>query len=181
MRDKNVFDISQRQAKIVRTEFEKSHPPVLIVAPLSKKTRVMIVGFISMLLLLFIIGIGSIAGLLIKQPGIKVDMSITARTKPQLEFMNLDFDPAEFPKYSNFDLPTWDEDELLSGVFSERNIEVEVKIDKNGNVTSAKALNGHQFLREICQQAALKTTFFPPVMAEVTLIYKFAVKKQDFF
>jgi hypothetical protein len=62
---------------------------------------------------------------------------------------------------------------------SEEIINVQIEIDENGNVTSAKAVSGHPFLQTESIKAALKSTFEPvklsgkPVKITGVTVYKF--------
>lgn len=58
---------------------------------------------------------------------------------------------------------------------------VEIKIDKEGRVTSAKAVSGHPLLRKASEQAVLKSAFEPSdnvVERSVRLIYGFYFSSQ---
>lgn len=60
-------------------------------------------------------------------------------------------------------------------------VSVQVLIDENGNVVSAKAVDGHPLLRGVSEKAALGAKFKPtllsnqPVKVSGVIIYKFAV------
>lgn len=62
-------------------------------------------------------------------------------------------------------------------------VAVEIEIDKEGNVTSAKAISGHQFLRQESELAALKSKFKPamignkPVKAKAQIVYNFVARR----
>lgn len=62
-------------------------------------------------------------------------------------------------------------------------VTVEIEIDTEGNVTSAKAVNGHQFLRQDSEIAALKSKFKPamignkPVKAKAQIVYNFVARR----
>ena len=59
---------------------------------------------------------------------------------------------------------------------------VQVKINKDGTIASAKAINGHPLLRGISEQAALKSTFEPTETAderEVNLTYVFLLDADE--
>lgn len=62
-------------------------------------------------------------------------------------------------------------------------VTVEIEIDTEGNVTSANAINGHQFLRQESEIAALKSKFKPamignkPVKAKAQIVYNFVARR----
>ena len=62
-------------------------------------------------------------------------------------------------------------------------VKVEVMIDAEGNVTSAKAVEGHQFLRLDAEEAAHRSKFKPamfdgkPIKAKGYIIYNFTTGK----
>lgn len=64
----------------------------------------------------------------------------------------------------------------------EGRVTVEVEIDANGDVTSAKAVSGHQMLRTSAEDAAKRTKFKPatfnnrPIKGKGTIIYNFSLK-----
>lgn len=61
-------------------------------------------------------------------------------------------------------------------------VEVEIEINDEGEVTSAKATTGHQMLRSSAEYAALRTKFKPflfnniPIKAKGTVVYNFSIK-----
>lgn len=65
------------------------------------------------------------------------------------------------------------------------NVEVEVKIDEEGNVSSAKAFSGHPLLRTAAETAAKQWKFKPaklgetPVKVEGVLTFNFALEKTE--
>lgn len=67
----------------------------------------------------------------------------------------------------------------------EGRVAVEVEIDEEGNVTSAKAVSGHQMLRDSAEDAARKTKFRPfeldgtPIKARGTINYNFSLKGSE--
>ncbi|MEZ5426204.1 MAG: energy transducer TonB [Pyrinomonadaceae bacterium] len=67
----------------------------------------------------------------------------------------------EKPKLDLSKLPTCDKRELKTTIFSDQNdqVEVRVTVDKNGNVTEAKAVSGDEFLRGPAEEAARKSLF----------------------
>jgi TonB family protein len=64
----------------------------------------------------------------------------------------------------------------------EGRVTVEVELDVNGDVTSAKATSGHQMLRASAEDAAKRSKFHPalfnnrPIRAKGTIIYNFSLK-----
>jgi TonB family protein len=64
----------------------------------------------------------------------------------------------------------------------EGRVVVEVELDVQGNVTSAKAVSGHQMLRSSAEDAAAKSKFKPamfdgkPIRARGTVTYNFSLK-----
>ena len=46
-------------------------------------------------------------------------------------------------------------------------VNVQVTIDENGNVISAKAVSGHLMLRQVSEEAARKAKFSPTTLSEV--------------
>lgn len=67
----------------------------------------------------------------------------------------------------------------------EGRVAVEVEIDEEGNVTSAKAVSGHQMLRDLAEDAAKRTKFRPfeldglPIKAKGTINYNFSLKGSE--
>lgn len=72
---------------------------------------------------------------------------------------NIGADHVEIPTIELEQLPTNDIKELKKTVFATRRIRVKIKIDENGEVLEAKALNGHQVLQESSVRAAKKSLF----------------------
>lgn len=72
---------------------------------------------------------------------------------------NIDADLLELPVIRLEQLPTTDLKELRKTVFAQRKIRVRITIDENGDVNEAKALNGHEVLRESSVEAAKKSLF----------------------
>jgi len=64
----------------------------------------------------------------------------------------------------------------------EGRVTVEVEVDSNGDVTSAKAMTGHQMLRTAAEDAAKRSKFKPatfnnkPIKGKGTIIYNFSLK-----
>jgi outer membrane biosynthesis protein TonB len=55
-----------------------------------------------------------------------------------------------------------------------QSVSVEAKIDKQGNVTSAKAYSGHPILKNISEKAALASKFLPlNINAKIMIVYEF--------
>src|SRR5262249_320023 len=58
-------------------------------------------------------------------------------------------------------------------------VTVQVMLDENGDVTSAKAIEGHQFLRQSAEDAARRSKFKPaifngqPIKAKGFIVYNF--------
>jgi hypothetical protein len=65
----------------------------------------------------------------------------------------------EIPTIEHEKLPTFDIAELKKTVFKQRRIKVRMTVSKEGEVTAAKALNGHEVLRESAEKAAKKSLF----------------------
>lgn len=67
----------------------------------------------------------------------------------------------------------------------EGKIMVEVELDEKGNVTSAKAVSGHRFLRTAAEDAAQRSKFKPamfgdgPVKGKGTITYNFNLQKEE--
>lgn len=65
----------------------------------------------------------------------------------------------------------------------EGRVTVEVEIDVNGDVTSAKAVSGHLMLRTSAEDAAKRSKFKPalfnnkPIKGKGTIIYNFSLKR----
>ena len=81
---------------------------------------------------------------------------------------------ADCPKMTKFVKPSYPAAALAVRAMGE--VVVEVKIDKTGNVTSAKAVSGHPLLRKASEQAALQSAFEPSENAaerEARLTYVF--------
>lgn len=72
---------------------------------------------------------------------------------------DIDADLIELPVIKLEQLPTTDLKELKKTVFASRKIRVRITIDENGDVSEAKALNGHQVLRDSSIEAAKKSLF----------------------
>lgn len=72
---------------------------------------------------------------------------------------SIDVDLIKHPVIPMENLPTSDINELKKTVFATRKIRVRVTIEENGDVSEAKALNGHQILQESSVEAAEKTLF----------------------
>jgi TonB family protein len=74
-------------------------------------------------------------------------------------------------------MPAYPSMALRAGI--EGKIKVELAIDEEGNVTSAKAVEGHQFLRGSAEDAARRTRFKPamfdgkPIKSKGYIIYNF--------
>ena len=75
-------------------------------------------------------------------------------------------------------MPSYPAAALRSGI--ESKVKVELSIDEEGNVTAAKAVEGHQFLRGSAEDAARRTRFKPamfdgkPIKSKGFLIYNFS-------
>ncbi|MGI9054536.1 MAG: hypothetical protein ACR2F2_01905 [Pyrinomonadaceae bacterium] len=83
-------------------------------------------------------------------------------------------DYVEIPSIEMAKLPTGDIKELKKTVFAQRRIRVRVTINENGEVTDAKAQNGHQILQESSVEAAKKSLFSnrrKPISLTLTYIY----------
>lgn len=70
---------------------------------------------------------------------------------------------------------------------AEGKVRVNIEIDENGGVTSAKAVTGHQLLFEVAQNAALKSKFLTPKVNDVRvktagyLNYNFLIETPNWF
>lgn len=68
-------------------------------------------------------------------------------------------------------------------VNAEGAVSVQIVIDEQGNVASAKAVSGHPLLRQAAEQAALQSTFAPtmlngqPVMVTGVVVYNFVADR----
>lgn len=92
---------------------------------------------------------------------VKYDSSLGAEhiEQPMIE-------PEQLVKFTN--------EEFIKDVFRDKRIQVEITIEKTGEVTGAKALNGHEILQEISVKAAQKTLFSArrqPKKATLTYIF----------
>jgi len=73
--------------------------------------------------------------------------------------------------------PTYPQAALRSGISG--TVKVELSIDEEGNVTEAKAIDGHQFLRMSAEDAARRTKFKPamydgkPIKSKGYIVYNF--------
>jgi DNA-directed RNA polymerase subunit RPC12/RpoP len=65
----------------------------------------------------------------------------------------------QIPTIEPEQLPTYDEKEIKKTVFKQKRIRVRITINQEGEVTDAKALNGHKVLRESSVRAAKKSLF----------------------
>ncbi len=72
---------------------------------------------------------------------------------------DIDADLVEIPVIKLEQLPTTDLLELKKTVFATRKIRVRITINANGDVSEAKALNGHQVLQDSSVEAAKKSLF----------------------
>ena len=72
---------------------------------------------------------------------------------------NIGAEHLEHPTLEAGELPTLDKKELQKTVFAQKRIQVRVTINENGEVTDAKALNGHAVLQESSIRAARKCLF----------------------
>lgn len=72
---------------------------------------------------------------------------------------SIDVDLISQPVIEMGNLPSSDVNELKKTVFATRKIRVRVTIEENGDVSEAKALNGHKILQESSVEAAKKTLF----------------------
>ena len=64
-------------------------------------------------------------------------------------------------------------------------VTVQITIDEEGNVTSARAIDGHQFLRQSSEDAARRSKFKPamynnhPIKATGTIVYNYARPQEE--
>lgn len=72
---------------------------------------------------------------------------------------NLGAEHIELPTLEAERLPTFDKKELKKTVFKQKRIRVSITINKDGEVTDARALNGHEVLQESSVRAAKKSLF----------------------
>ena len=70
-----------------------------------------------------------------------------------------DMEHFENPQIDQSKLPSTDENELKKTVFKNRAVQVRIKIDTSGEVSSAEAVSGHPILSEAAVNAARKTLF----------------------
>lgn len=99
--------------------------------------------------------------------------------------------PAVTPEFLNLgNLALNEATKMVTPVYStvaqrsqvEGRVVVEVELDAEGNVVSAKAISGHQMLRNAAEDAAAKSKFKPalfdgkPIKAKGTITYNFALK-----
>ncbi len=81
--------------------------------------------------------------------------------------------------------PTYSEEAKEAG--AEGKVKVQIEIDEDGSVTSAKAVSGHQLLYEAAQNAALKSKFLTPkvndqrVKTSGYLNYNFLIETPNWF
>src|SRR6185369_14900003 len=72
-----------------------------------------------------------------------------------------------------------DKAKIAAAEEAEGKVTVNVTLDEQGNVTSAKAMNGHPFLRQAAEEAAKRSKFKPamfgeiPVKASGFIVYNF--------
>ena len=62
------------------------------------------------------------------------------------------------------------------GVRASGLVVIQVTVDENGKVVSAKAISGHQLLRAACVAAAMQSRFQPGGRLNGTILYKFELK-----
>ncbi len=72
---------------------------------------------------------------------------------------NIGAEHIEIPTIEAEQLPTFDIKELKKTVFKEKRIRVRIKINPDGEVTEANALNGHKALQESSRRAAKSSLF----------------------
>jgi protein TonB len=64
----------------------------------------------------------------------------------------------------------------------EGKVSVDVELDENGDVVSAKATSGHQLLRAAAEDAARRSKFKPgtfnnkPIKAKAVIVYNFTLR-----
>lgn len=117
----------------------------------------------------------------IDQPGLRTSVSAKSKT-PFSDYNNdkygiFDFDELKYPEIFTTTLLDFSYKDITEKIFSERTINVDVKVSEDGKVIDAKAKNGHEYLRKACERAALKTTFYSPARENVTIVYSFSVQE----
>ncbi len=84
----------------------------------------------------------------------------------------------EIPTIEAKQLTTFDNAILKKSVFKEKRIRVQITINKDGEVTEAKALNGHEVLKESSVRAAKKSLFSTrKSVGKTTLTYIFVLEE----
>ncbi len=91
----------------------------------------------------------------------------------------LNADHIEIPTLDE-EFPTYDIDELKKTIFKEKRIRVQIDINKDGEVTQAKALNGHEILRNNSETAAKKSLFAKrKTSTSATLTYIYLIQEKE--
>jgi DNA-directed RNA polymerase subunit RPC12/RpoP len=90
---------------------------------------------------------------------------------------NIGAEYTEIPTIELEQLPTdMTEAEIKKALFKQKRIKVQISINKDGEVTEAKALNGHEVLKESSVRAAKKSLFSPRRReTKTTLTYIFVL------
>ena len=84
----------------------------------------------------------------------------------------------ELPTLKDVDFPADDLKTLQKTVFAQKIIRVKVKINTNGEVTDAKAVSGHQILKDAAENAARASYFAERKKSlNTTLVYHFQIKQ----
>lgn len=185
MRDVKVEDIPRKEVIRINSLIENYSSDVAKIANKDYTPYKYLIGLFS-LIIVIIVGVAWFNGYQrgslkfgLDQPSIKT--TITARTQISLTEYNegskaiLNFDKLEYPEIFNTDLLNYESNEIIEKIFSEKTINVKVKVDKNGSITEAKAENGHKHLQKACEKAAMKSTFHTPVNEHVTIVYMFSI------
>jgi hypothetical protein len=86
----------------------------------------------------------------------------------------------ELPTLKDADFPSEDLKTLQKTVFAQKIIRVKVKINTNGEVTDAKAVSGHEILKEAAENAA-RASFFAERKKPLNtvMIYYFQIKQVE--
>lgn len=84
----------------------------------------------------------------------------------------------QLPTLKDVDFPSDDLKTLQKTVFAQKIIRVRIKINTNGEVTDAKAVSGHQILKDAAENAARASYFAERKKPlDTTLVYHFQIKQ----
>ena len=186
MRNAKIEDIPRKEIKIINAGVEKYSADVqkIVDKDYGPSPRVFF-GIIGFIVLIAITGIwinGYSRGSMLfgfDQPGMKYSVhaqrKVSATVYNQSDYTPLSFDKLEYPQFFSTELHNYETKDITKKLLADRTVKVTVKADKNGKIIEAKAENGHEYLKNICEEAALKSSFYPPADGNITIVYSFSV------